>query len=116
MGERYCLNDKFFIFIDHFFQVLLQCMKNDLEVQRRLRASQLRRDDIIKSAMTEDVQISHPTLQVHGEQQAHESQVMIAMKVADEDMIDAVEVCLQFHQLHLRSFAAIQQEVFAFDL
>jgi hypothetical protein len=32
------------------------------------------------------------------------------MQVTDEDMVNAVEVGLEFHQLHLRALAAVYQE------
>ena len=40
---------------------------------------------------------------------------MIAMQMADEDMIDAMQVCLKFHQLHLGGFSAVNHEEPAFD-
>jgi len=47
---------------------------------------------------------------MHGEDQTHQSKIMIAVQVADEDVIDPVEVSLHPHKLHLRGFAAIHQE------
>jgi hypothetical protein len=41
---------------------------------------------------------------------------MIAMKMADKNVVDAVEVCLETHQLHLGSLSAIHQEVPVLDL
>ena len=47
--------------------------------------------------MAVDVEIIHPFLQMHGEDQTHKSQVMIAVKVTYEDMVDPVKIGLQFH-------------------
>jgi hypothetical protein len=36
---------------------------------------------------------------------------MIAMKVTDENVVDPMEVCLKFHELHLGAFSAINKEM-----
>jgi hypothetical protein len=35
---------------------------------------------------------------------------VIAMKMADEDVIDAMKIRLEFHQLHLRAFTTIHKK------
>jgi hypothetical protein len=35
---------------------------------------------------------------------------MVSMQVTNEDVIDAMEVCLHSHELHLSSFPTIDQE------
>jgi hypothetical protein len=46
-----------------------------------------------------------------GEDQSHEPEVMIAMQVTDEDMVDAMHARVKFHQLDLRGFTAVDQEM-----
>jgi hypothetical protein len=41
---------------------------------------------------------------------------MVSMKVTDQNMVDTMEVGLKFHELHLRSFATINQEIAVLDL
>ena len=36
---------------------------------------------------------------------------MIAMQMTDEDMIDSVKIYVEFHQLHLGTFATINQKM-----
>jgi hypothetical protein len=38
---------------------------------------------------------------------------VIAVKVADEYVVDPVEIYLKTHELHLRSFATVNQEITA---
>jgi hypothetical protein len=54
-------------------------------------------------------------LQLHGEYQSHEPQIVIAMEVGNEDVADAVEVNLISHHLHLRRLTAIDQEMAVLD-
>lgn len=61
--------------------------------------------------MTVQVQIGGSVHEVHGEDQSHQPEVMIAMKVTDENVPNAVKTDLKFHQLHLGSFPAIDQEI-----
>ena len=48
---------------------------------------------------------------MHGEDQAHQPEVMIAMQVTDEDPLDAVNAQSEFDELHLGSFATVDQEI-----
>ena len=58
------------------------------------------------------MQIIDPSLQVHGEDQTHQAEVVVTVEVADEDVVYPVEVCLHPHKLHLRTFATVDQERF----
>lgn len=73
----------------------------------------MRGDDLVEAAVTIHVQIVSPALQMHGKYQSHQSQVMIAVKMADKDVVDPVEIYLKSHELHLRTFAAVDQEIAA---
>jgi len=90
-------------------------MKDDAEGRRRLRVTELGGDDLVQAFETVQVQIVGAAIQVHGEQQSHQPQIMIAMQVRDEDVADAVQVGLNFHQLHLRALATVDQKVSALD-
>jgi anti-sigma-K factor RskA len=57
------------------------------------------------------MKISGAFLQVHGKEQAHQPQVMIAMQMADKDVIYFVDWDLVSHQLHLSAFTAVDQKI-----
>ena len=46
-------------------------------------------------------------IEMHGEQKSHESQVVIAVKVTDEDMTDAVCADVRLRNLKLSTLAAV---------
>jgi len=85
-------------------------MEDDLEVQRRLGIFQVQQDDLFQAPRREQLQITGATLQVHGEQQPHQSEVMVTVQVADEDTIYAEAGELVTHQLHLCPFATIDEK------
>ena len=68
-------------------------------------------NDFIQATMTVQMQVIYPSLEMHRKNQSHQSQVVITVQVADENMIDSVEIGLQTHELHLRSFTTVNQEV-----
>jgi hypothetical protein len=70
-------------------------------------------DDFIQATVAVNVQVVHPTLQVHGKDQSHQPEVMVAVQVADKDMVDPMKICLQSHQLHLSSLATINKKMTA---
>jgi hypothetical protein len=47
---------------------------------------------------------------MHREDQSHQSVVVIAMQVADEDVIDSMKVRLNLHELHLGCLTAVDQK------
>ena len=77
----------------------------------RPRIAQLCRQDLIKSGMAVDVKIVGSMMQVHRKDQAHQSEVMVTVQMADKDVADAVKVCLVFHQLHLSAFTTVDEEM-----
>jgi hypothetical protein len=48
---------------------------------------------------------------MHSEDQPHDAKVVIAMQVADKNVIDAKKIGLKFHQLHLCSFTTIHKKM-----
>ena len=53
-------------------------------------------------------------LQVHGEQQAHESQVMISVQMAYKDTADLMKAYAVTDQLHLGAFSAVNKIILIF--
>lgn len=74
--------------------------------------AQLYGNDLIEAGRSKYGQGVLPPLQVHGKQQAHQAQVVVAMQMADEDMGDFMKAGMVAHELQLRTFPAINQIVF----
>ena len=72
-------------------------------------------DNFVKSAMAVEVEVVGSPEQMHREDQPHQTKVMIAMKVRDKNVVDAVKVCLKAHQLHLCSFTTINEKMAVLD-
>ena len=53
---------------------------------------------------------------MHGEKQPHQTEVMVAVKMGNEDVVYAVQVCLETHQLHLRPFSTVDEKESILDL
>lgn len=70
---------------------------------------ELGKDNFIQPSMAVEVQVSFAVVEVHGKEQAHQAQVVVAMQVGDEDVTDAVPVGFKFHELHLGAFTTINQ-------
>jgi hypothetical protein len=68
-------------------------------------------NDFIQTAVAVKVKVICPALEVHGKKQSHQSEVMVSMQMADENVVDPVEICLKAHQLHLCTFSTIYKEV-----
>lgn len=68
-------------------------------------------DDLVQSPLAVNMKVICPSQQVHRKNEPHKAKVMITVQVTDEDVIDPVQVGLETHELHLGTFAAIDQEV-----
>jgi hypothetical protein len=60
--------------------------------------------------MAVNMQIIHPALEMHGEDKTHQPEIMIAMQVADENVIDSMKAGLILHELHLRCLATVDEK------
>ena len=60
--------------------------------------------------MTVKMEVIYPALQVHGENQTHQTQIMVTMEMTDKDVVYPMEVCLHSHELHLRAFSTVDQK------
>jgi hypothetical protein len=57
------------------------------------------------------MQVIRSALQVHGKDQPHKTEVMVAMQMTDEYMIDAMVAYIKPHQLHLGSLTTIDHKI-----
>lgn len=51
-----------------------------------------------------------PAQQVHGSDQAHQSEIVVAMEMGNKNMIDLLQADLLPSQLYLGSFSTIEKE------
>ena len=86
-------------------------MKVDRIIQYRLRVLELYGNDFIEAWGAVDVQFIATLLQVHGEEQAHQPQVVITVQVADEDVVDFMKRYLVAAQLDLYPLTTVDEEV-----
>jgi hypothetical protein len=77
---------------------------------------ELRCYDLIKSWETVKMKVICSAQQVHGKDQSHQPQVMVAMQMTYKNMIDPVQVRLETHELYLRAFATIDKKMSVLDL
>lgn len=68
--------------------------------------------NFIQSLGAIDVQVVFAVVQVHGKQQAGQAQVVVAMQVRYEDVVDAHQRQPEACQLHLSAFTAVYQHIF----
>jgi hypothetical protein len=47
---------------------------------------------------------------MHGKDETHQTQKVIAVQMTDEDVANAMKIYLVAHHLHLATFAAIDEE------
>ena len=71
----------------------------------------LSRENVIEARKAEYVEVVCAPEQVHGKDQAHQSQVVVAMQMGNKYMADAVKIFLVAQQLHLSAFTAVDEEV-----
>ena len=69
----------------------------------------LQGEQLGQTRRAKDIDGGGALLQVHGREQAEEAEEMIAMQVADKDITNALMLYFVTHQLHLCTFAAIDQ-------
>jgi hypothetical protein len=94
---------------------MIQEMEYQFKSWGRTRVPKLRGYYFVQSLMSIKMEVIDTPLKVHGEYQSHQPQVMVAMKMAYEDMVNPVNVGLHTHKLNLRCFAAVYQEGFVLN-
>ena len=91
-------------------------MVYDLEGWNRVGMLQVGCDDLIEAPVTVKMKIVRTSQEMQCEDQPHQTEIMIAVEMRNEDMIDPVHVCLIAHELHLRTFPAVDKEIPVLDL
>src|SRR5690554_4298380 len=84
-------------------------MKMQGVAQYGLRMPELQVENIPQCRRAIQVQLILAAHQMHRRQQPHQPKVMVAMQVANENVLDTVRLHAKTHKLHLRAFAAIDQ-------
>jgi hypothetical protein len=67
-------------------------------------------NDFIQAAVTVKVKVIRSPQEMHGEDQTHQTEIMVAVEMGNENVVNAMKVGLETHQLHLRTLAAIDKE------
>jgi len=57
-----------------------------------------------------EVHLLCPAKEAHAGEEADESEVVVAVEMGDEDMVDLAATDLVFGHLHLGAFAAVEEE------
>src|SRR5882672_6102867 len=99
------------VFEDHLAFPRGEIMKEYTVIKYGMRMTQVCQDDIVEPAMRVNMKVGFAMIEVHGEQEPHQSQIMIAVQVTDEYMTDTMKTDAGLGNLKLRTFAAIDEEV-----
>lgn len=75
----------------------------------------LGQENFFQPPETVQMKVAFASLKVHGEQQSGETQVVIAMQVADKNVIDLLRTEIIPTQLVLATFAAVDEELMVAD-
>lgn len=86
-------------------------VKDNIEVKNGAGILELEQDDLIKPLGAMHMQIVGTFIQMHRKDQAHQAQVVITMKVADEDAVYLMKRYLEAHHLHLHTLPAVNKEM-----
>ena len=87
----------------------IQFLEVYLKGKKGVGMFKLQGEQLGQARRAKDVDGGGALLQVHGREQAEEAEEMIAMQVADKDITNALMLYFVTHQLHLCTFAAINQ-------
>ena len=116
MAQRQCTYRDMRIRMDHFAARWLYGTHMQGIPQVGSGSAELEIDDGFQFRWAVDVQWRLPAHQVHGTDQAQQTEVMIAVQVADEDVTDPLEVEAHGAQPFLRAFTTIDQVVVVVDV
>lgn len=110
MIEREGANRQVLIFKDYLRRAGSDFMKVQIEVESSLRIAQLERDDFGKTWWSIQLEVCLPTVKMHRREEAHKPIVVIAVQMADHNMVDLIDPYTIFFGLNLRSFTTINQK------
>src|SRR5687768_7029024 len=87
----------------------IELLEVDFKGKNGVGIFELQGEQLGQARGTKDVDGRGALLQMHGREQAEETKEVVAMQVADEDITNALMLYFVTHQLHLCTFAAIDQ-------
>jgi hypothetical protein len=90
-------------------------MEGKREAQSGTGSVELRRYDGPQRMRSIQIKWFGPAEQVHAEQQTHQPQVVVTVKVANKNVVNALNGHLEPGELHLRALATINEKVPVFD-
>ena len=91
-------------------------VKNHFEIEAHLPHGLLGFEKHFQSVRGMHIQRFGSSEQVHGGDEAVESEEVVSVQMRDEDVVDALHLHLVASQLHLGAFTAIDQEVLVMDV
>jgi hypothetical protein len=96
------MNGNEVIFKDQFRRFRVKRVKYDPVFQSCIGMFKLKCDDLIKSALGENMQVPRPSQKMQSKDKTHESKVMVTMQVRNEDMVDLGRTAPELLHLDLR--------------
>ena len=86
-------------------------MEHQIKIQVRVAVAQVELEQLLQRLWAVDVQRFGAAIQVHGTDQSRQAQVMIAVQMRNEDVVNALKLQPVATQLQLRTLSAIDQQV-----
>ena len=99
MVQGYCLHGQLFVFENYFPDIFQERMKYNFEIDHGPRIFKLGEQDFLQASKTIDMQISIPLLEMHGENEAGDPEIVVAVQVTDKNVIDFVNTNAVSHEL-----------------
>ena len=96
---------------EEFLLIWIEFVENDPVFQAGVGIFKLKGNDLVKSALAVDMQVTRPSQQVHRKYNTHQAEVMIPVEVADKDVIDLGGPAPEALHLDLGGLTAIDQEM-----
>lgn len=115
MGEGDSFHRELVVFKNGLRCLMAEWMENDPKRGCGAGIAQVSGDDFVEAGLTVQMKVVCTPEQVHGKQQPHQSEVMVTMKMRDQDVADAVHVGVVAHELHLHAFSAINEKIPVLD-
>lgn len=90
MFQRNAVHPDEFIFVNDLMHLSIDAVEVEIVVENRLAVFELQGNDLSQPFGAVEVECLFAAQQVHGAQQAHKAQVVVAMQMAYEDVVDAL--------------------------
>jgi hypothetical protein len=111
MTQRNSLNRYCIVLKNGLDLVFRQLMKVDPEVKAGSGMAKMCNQDLSQSPKGVDMKWIDAVVKMHGEKKAHQSQVMVAVKVTDQYMFQSMVTQIQLAHLHLCPLTAVDEEI-----